>query len=113
MVYGDRRPYPVALLTVNPDELGRFAREAKLGDKAASSELVVARRLQRTVDGVNARLPSYARVKRFAVLPEDFSAEAGEVTPTLKLRRRAIAERYQAVLEGLYERETGGGHGAG
>ena len=116
-VYGDRRPYPVALLTVNPDELGRFAREAKLGDKAASSELagdiVVARRLQRTVDGVNARLPSYARVKRFAVLPEDFSAEAGEVTPTLKLRRRAIAERYQAVLEGLYEREPGGGHGAG
>jgi long-chain acyl-CoA synthetase len=115
LVYGDRRPYPVALLTVNPDELRHFAREARLGDKPASElagDVAVAARLQRTVDGINARLPSYVRVKRFAVLPEDFSPEAGEVTPTLKLRRSAIAERYQAVLDGLYERE-GGGHAAG
>jgi long-chain acyl-CoA synthetase len=108
LVHGDRRPYPVALLTLNPDELRRFAREAGLGDKPVTelgADAALGKRVQRTLDEVNARLPSYARVKRFAVLPGDFTQEAGELTPTLKLRRRAIAGRYQAVLDGLYERE--------
>ena len=93
LVEGDRRPYPVALITLNPEELVKLARERGLGDKPPA-ELVrhpaVMERVQRIVDAVNAHLASYARLKRFAVLPDDFTQDGGELTPTLKVKRRDV-----------------------
>jgi long-chain acyl-CoA synthetase len=107
LVEGDRRPYPVALITLNAEELARLARERGLGDKPAA-ELVrhaaVIERVRRTVDGVNAHLASYAQVKRFAVLPEDFTQDGGELTPTLKVKRRDVRTKYADVIESMYQR---------
>jgi long-chain acyl-CoA synthetase len=105
LVEGDRRPYPVALVTLNADELAKLARELGLGDKPAA-ELVrhpaVMERVRRTVDGVNAHLASYAQVKRFAVLPDDFTQDGGELTPTLKVKRRDVRQKYADVIESMY-----------
>jgi long-chain acyl-CoA synthetase len=105
LVEGDRRPYPVALITLNPEELGTFAQDRGLGDKPAA-ELVrhpaVVDRVRRIVDGVNAHLASYAQVKRFAILPGDFTQDGGELTPTLKVKRRDVRTKYADTIESLY-----------
>jgi len=105
MVYGDRKPFPVALVTVNPDELAKFARDRGIlaGDPAALVEHpAVVERVGRTVEEKNTHLQSYAQVKKFAVLPGDFTQEGGELTPTLKVKRKVVAEKYHAALEELY-----------
>ncbi|MDR7503141.1 MAG: long-chain fatty acid--CoA ligase [Armatimonadota bacterium] len=103
LVYGDRRPYPVALLTLNPEEAERIARQAGVPPAGLADHPLVRERLERAVQAANAELPSYAQVKRFAVVPGDFTQEGGELTPTLKVRRRVVSERYQALLEALYQ----------
>ncbi len=106
IVYGDRRPYPVALITLNPEELAKFARNAGLADRPAA-ELArnpgIVERVRRTVDQVNEKLASYARVKRFAVLPSDFTQEGGELTPTLKIKRKVVSANYAELIESLYQ----------
>ena len=105
MVYGDRRPYPVALITVNPDELQKFAREQGLltsdaGVLAKHPKLV--ERIGRTVEEKNSQLQSYAKIKKFLVLPADFTQEGGELTPTLKVKRKVVSEKYREAIEELY-----------
>jgi len=105
MVHGDRRPYPVALITLNPEELAKFAREQ--GIMASDPSVLVSNpkiveRVQRTVDHKNSELQSYAKIKKFAILPEDFTVENGALTPTLKVKRKVIGERHQAILDALY-----------
>jgi long-chain acyl-CoA synthetase len=105
MVYGDRRPYPVALVTLNPHEVARFACAAGLlvEDLARLGRHPrVVERVEHIVEATNARLPSYARIKKFAVLPEELTEEGGELTPTQKVKRRIVADKYREVLEGLY-----------
>jgi long-chain acyl-CoA synthetase len=105
MVYGDRRPYPVALITVNPDELKKFAQEQGIltTDPAVLvRHPKVVERVGRTVEERNAQLQSYAKVKKFAVLPADFTPEGGELTPTLKVKRKVVTEKYRETLEELY-----------
>ena len=60
-------------------------------------------RVRRIVDGVNAHLASYAQVKRFAVLPADFTQDGGELTPTLKVKRRDVRAKYADVIESMYK----------
>ena len=105
LVHGDRRPYPVALITLNPDELTKFAREQ--GILTTDSAVIVkhpkiVERVGRTVEEKNTQLQSYAKIKKFAILPADFSQEGGELTPTLKVKRKVVAEKYRDVLEDLY-----------
>jgi long-chain acyl-CoA synthetase len=106
LVYGDRRPYPTALIEVSAPELTRFARTEGIldGDYA---QLVrhptVVRRVAQIVEAKNAEVQSYARVKKFALVPIEFTEAAGEMTPTQKVKRRVVAARYAALLESLYE----------
>ena len=62
--------------------------------------------VQGIVDGVNADRSRYEQVKRFAILPRDFTMDDDELTPTLKLKRRVVAEHFASELEDLYEGET-------
>jgi long-chain acyl-CoA synthetase len=106
VVYGDRRPYPVALITLNPEELAKFAQNVGLGDKPAAEMArnpAVAERVRRTVEHVNEKLASYQKVKRFAVLPGDFTQESGELTPTLKIKRKVVGANYADLIESLYQ----------
>ena len=105
MVYGDRRPFPVALVTLNRHEVERLVRDqgilvadpARLGTHPKVTD-----RVARIVEAANSELPSYARVKKFAVLPGELTEDAGELTPTQKVKRQMVAEKYHALLESLY-----------
>jgi long-chain acyl-CoA synthetase len=105
MVYGDRKPYPVALITVNAEELAKFAREH--GILATDPAVVVkhpkvVERVGRTIEEKNSQLQSYAKIKKFTVLPVDFSQEGGELTPTLKVKRKIVSNKYVTTIEELY-----------
>ena len=91
LVIGDRRPYLVALLTLDPDEV------SKLDGRQAAETLVAG-----AVEGVNADLASFEQIRRFEILPRDFSPEEDEITPTLKLKRRVVEENFATELENLY-----------
>jgi len=104
MVYGDKRPYLVALVTLNVETVSRFAREKGIaGEPGALVEHIEVRaEVQRAVDDVNSRLSSFETVKKFAILERDFTIEGGELTPTLKVKRKVVSDRYKKLLEDLY-----------
>jgi len=95
LVIGDRRPYVTALVTLDEAELSSSGHDPQ--------ELV-----QELVDDVNRDRTRVEQIKRFVILPRDFSQEEGEVTPTLKLRRRVIHEHFADEIERLYAGEPGG-----
>ena len=96
MVVGDRQPYIAALITLDPEELPKWAAERGLdGDLAALAENEQVRELiQGVVDAVNADRSRYEQIKRFAILPRDFTMDDDELTPTLKLKRRIVTEHF-------------------
>jgi long-chain acyl-CoA synthetase len=105
MVHGDRRPFPTALIAVDPPALARFARERGIVESdyaRLSAHPDVIERVGRAVQAANAELASYARIKKFALVPADFTEEGGELTPTQKVKRKVVAEKYQALLDALY-----------
>jgi long-chain acyl-CoA synthetase len=89
LVVGDRRPYVTALITLDEAEVAKAN-----GDLQAL--------VQQVVDDVNSKLSRYEQVKRFAIVSREFNSEQGEVTPTLKLKRRVIEERFADEIERLY-----------
>jgi long-chain acyl-CoA synthetase len=104
LVVGDKRPYVAALITLDPVEAGRWAAEQGIdGDPAtlASDERVRAL-VQNIVDEANRERSRFEQVKRFAILPRDFTMEEGEITATLKVRRRAVQEHFAEEIEALY-----------
>ena len=107
LVIGDKRPYVAALLTLDSVEIGRWAAENALeGDIAAlSRDDRVRELLQDTVDEANRERSRFEQVKRFTVLPRDFTMEDGEITPTLKLRRRAVQEHFANEIDALYAQD--------
>jgi long-chain acyl-CoA synthetase len=104
LIVGDRRPYIAALISLNDEEVAAWAHARGLegGASALAQSREVHDYLQAVVDGANSELGRPEQVKRFAVLPRDFSADEGEVTPTLKLRRRVCEDHFAAEIEALY-----------
>ena len=104
LVLGDRRPYCSALLTLDMAEISRWAEENGAATDAAvlAADQRVRDLLQRVVDDANRDRSRFEQIKRFAVLPRDFTMEEGEITPTLKLRRRAAQEHFADEIEALY-----------
>jgi len=104
VMHGDRRPYPVALITLDPDEIGPWARERDLPEDM--EELIereeIRELIQSVLDRVNAKYAQVEQIKKFALLPHDLTQEGGELTPTLKLKRNVVNERYADVFEALY-----------
>jgi len=102
---GDRRHFVVALLTLDP---ARVAAEAEKADSPARTPEEAARcpvfkaYVERQVEEINTSLARYESIKKIALLPKELTVEAGELTPTLKLKRRVILERHKDVIEALY-----------
>jgi len=102
---GDRRPYVVALLTLDP---ARVAAEAEKAGSPARTPEAAARcpvfkaYVEKQVEEVNQSLARYETIKRISLLPRELSVEAGELTPTLKLRRRVIHDRHKDAIDALY-----------
>ena len=105
MVYGDAKPYLTALITMDEDEITKFARDRKLlyKDQADLSKKEEVLELYRQeVHFKNEKLASYETIKKFFVLEEDFDQDKDELTPTMKVRRKVVTERYKDILENLY-----------
>ena len=91
LVVGDRRPYLVALITLDPDEV------AKLDGRQDAEELVAD-----AVERINERLAHFEQIRHFEILLRDFSAEADEITPTLKLKRRVVEQHFSEEIGHMY-----------
>jgi long-chain acyl-CoA synthetase len=103
VVIGDRRPFLVALITLDEEELPAFAQEHGLEpDKVHDSE-EMREAIQATVDEVNSHVGPVEQIKYFKVLPRDLSQETGELTPTLKVKRNVVNEKFAQDIEELYE----------
>ncbi|HPR56009.1 MAG TPA: long-chain fatty acid--CoA ligase [Deltaproteobacteria bacterium] len=109
---GDGEKYLTALIVPDFHELKKFARSKGLGtdDPAALVCLEEVKALiQEQVDQVNLSLARYEQIKYYVILPRPFSVETGELTPTLKLKRRIIKERYGELIRGMYEQQKARG----
>jgi len=104
VMHGDRRPYPVVLITLDEEEVAGYAREHGLPEEPAAlaHEPAIRELIGGEVDRVNARYAQVEQVKKFAILDCDLSQAGGELTPTLKVKRGVVAEKYAALLDALY-----------
>jgi long-chain acyl-CoA synthetase len=104
-VFGDRKPYAVALLTLEWEAVRKWAAERGL-NVAEAHQLASAPELRKYLDAqiaqINARLQVFERVRAYGILTDDFTLENGLLTPTQKIRRKVIGERYRAQFEELY-----------
>jgi long-chain acyl-CoA synthetase len=107
VVIGDRRPYLIALLTLDPEEAPALAESLGLEDDSIealrTNEKVLAE-IQKAVDEVNTHVGPVEQIKRFELLDHDLSQETGELTPTLKVKRNVVHEKFAPVIEQVYER---------
>ena len=105
VVVGDRRPYLVALITLDAEEAPALAEQLGVDDpaKLPGDERVHAE-IQKVVDEVNSHVGPVEQIKRFEILPADLSQETGELTPTLKVKRNVVHDKYAGVIDGVYER---------
>lgn len=108
---GDRMPYLVALVTLNKEEIEKFAAAENIKEKDYS-KLIQHPQVQKLVEGVieekNQELAKFETIKKFRVLEEDFSIDGGELTPTLKVKRKVVLERYGHLVDEMYKQDGKG-----
>jgi long-chain acyl-CoA synthetase len=104
VVVGDRRPYLVALVTLDPEEAVAYAKEHGLPEDPAqlASNPDVRAAIEAHLAKVNQKFARVEQVKKIAILPHDLSQESGELTPTLKVKRAVVADKHQSEIERLY-----------
>jgi long-chain acyl-CoA synthetase len=104
VVIGDRRPYLVALVTLDPDEAATFAAEHDLPNdsEALASNPDVRTAIEAHLEKVNSKFARVEQVKKIVILPRDLSQEGGELTPTMKVKRNVVADKYAGEIEALY-----------
>jgi long-chain acyl-CoA synthetase len=104
VVVGDRRPYLVALVTLDPEEAVAYAKEHGLSEDPAqlASNREVREAIEAHLAKINEKFARVEQVKKIAILPEDLSQEAGELTPTLKVKRSVVADKHEREIEQLY-----------
>ncbi len=105
VVHGDKRKFLSALVTLNEEAVTAWAKSRGIGfDKIAdlATKPEVKALIQDAIDNLNRDLGSHEKIKTFAILPRDLDQEAGELTPTLKVKRKVISEKYKAILDSFY-----------
>jgi len=104
VVVGDRRPYLVALVTLDPEEAVKYAQENNLAEDpaqlAANTDVKAA--IEAHVEKINENFARVEQVKKISILPHDLSQESGELTPTLKVKRAVVAQKHEDAIEQLY-----------
>lgn len=104
VMHGDRRPYPVALVTLDVEQIVPWATErglpAEVGVLSAHPDVLAL--VQGVLDEVNERYTKASQIKKFTILDHDLSVETGELTPTLKVKRKHVNEKYAALFDRLY-----------
>ncbi len=94
------------LLTLDADGLPKLCQQLSIDalspEEAVQSEVIL-NKIQKYVDETNKNLARYETIKYFRILPNDFSVEAGELTPTLKVKRKVINQKYDHIIDSMYE----------
>ncbi|MEW6114413.1 MAG: long-chain fatty acid--CoA ligase, partial [Thermodesulfobacteriota bacterium] len=106
LVHGDKKNYLTALITLDRLETEAWAKDRGIAYQSfeeLTSCPEIQEHVRQGIDKVNADLARFETVKKFAILPCEFSQEQGEITPTLKLKRKVIKDKYGHLLEALYE----------
>ena len=107
VVVGDKRKFLSCLVTMDPEAVAEIWEREDWGSPPAEVALASDRRVrdlvQRAIDHVNGGLASYETVKKFVVLERDFTVEGGELTPSLKVKRRVIQRSHEAIIDGFYD----------
>ncbi len=107
MVYGDKRKYLVTLICANEENARKLLQDKGITAPATYAELAqhpeVKAEVQRAIDSVNADQPPYQTLKKFQMMDHDFTQESGELTPTLKVKRKLCNQQYKAMLDGMYD----------
>lgn len=110
LVHGNNRNFCTALVALDPEAIGAWARDNALG-ALPYPELVAHPRVHALVAGhveaLNRELASYETIKKFAILPADLTVDSGELTPSLKLKRKVVEARYQPMLDAFYGGDRG------
>ena len=104
VVVGDRQPYLVALVTLDPEEVVAYAKEHGLPEdvEQLSSNPEIRKSIEDHVDSINEKFARVEQIKKIAILPRDLSQETGELTPTLKVKRAVVAQKHAPEIEKLY-----------
>ena len=104
VVVGDRRPYLVALVTLDPEEAAAYAKEHGLPEdpEALAANDDVRKAIEAHVEEINEKFARVEQVKKIAILPQDLSQENGELTPTLKVKRAVVTAKHEPEIEALY-----------
>jgi long-chain acyl-CoA synthetase len=102
VVIGDRRPYLVALVTLDPEEVPAFAQEHGLDPEEVHGSDAMRAEVQRAIDATNHKVGRVEQIKKFEILPRDLSQPTGELTPTLKVKRNVVVDKYAGRIEALY-----------
>ncbi len=106
LVHGDRRNFLSALITLDPEESVKLAGERGISiddpaGLASNPEIITS--VQKAVDKANEQVARVQQIKKFTILPQDFTVEGGEITPTLKVKRREVEKKYADVLDKMYQ----------
>ncbi|HVK62215.1 MAG TPA: long-chain fatty acid--CoA ligase [Bdellovibrionales bacterium] len=107
-IHGDQKKYVVAILTLNMDAVEKYASEHDISYKDASSLVEnpkIKELVRMAVADCNSQLASWESIKNFAVLPREFSIESGELTPSLKVKRKVVDQNYRSMIDALYGNE--------
>jgi long-chain acyl-CoA synthetase len=105
---GDARPYNVALITLDPDAAPGYAQQLGIEDGSPENlakQDAIREEVQKGVDAANERLARVEQIKKFTILPTDWEPGGDELTPTMKLKRKPISEKYKDEIEALYADE--------
>lgn len=107
MVSGDKRKYLVVLICVNEENARKLLQDRGIAPPATYLEVaehpVVQAEMQKVLDTVNADQPPYQSLKKFRMMDHDFTQETGELTPTLKVKRKLCTQKYKQMLDAMYE----------
>ena len=103
VVVGDRRPYLVAIITLDPEEAPAFAERSGLRVEDLPESEQMRSEVQKVVDEVNSKVGPVEQIKKFVILPRDLTQETGELTPTLKVKRNVVTDKHAGVIDHLYE----------
>lgn len=109
LIHGDRQKYVVALVTLDEKQVKDFTREKGLGElelKQAYNQKKIFEEVRKNIAQINSKLASHESIKKFSILPHDFTIESGELTPSLKIKRKVLDQKYSKELEALYKNHS-------
>ena len=105
MLIGDNRKYCVALITLDDDEIRRWSKAQGI-EMSDAAELAkhpkIVELVELEIRAVNRHLASYESIKYYRIVPHDFSQETGELTPSLKVKRKFVSQKYASLIEEMY-----------